>query len=192
MRRVPVGRCRSVRLSKQIVVGMTSGSTSLPLALPTHIACVRLPVRCCPNDTVSNLVVHVSYDSQKIKLANFYRASGDGACIDLGDTDWKMITATNQGWGVVRQSGPPFYRMQHHEPLVEPHSRGQHRRVVQIRHYRDGCGKAADHNVGDRRRSKVHVQSVSAKCMNIQEFSQAYPTITKEVTATRPVLWRGG
>jgi len=61
-----------------------------------------------------------AYDSQRIKLANRCRANDDGACIDLGDNDWRMITATSLGWEVERQSGPLFYRTQHQEPLVEP------------------------------------------------------------------------
>lgn len=61
-----------------------------------------------------------AYDSQRIELANRRRASGDGALIDLGDHDWKMISVTPKGWDVVRHSGPLFYRTQHQQPLVEP------------------------------------------------------------------------
>ena len=65
-----------------------------------------------------------AYDSQRIELANRRRGSNDGAFIDLGDPEWKMIAVTPKGWEIVQHPGPLFYRTKHQLPLVEPISGG--------------------------------------------------------------------
>lgn len=65
-----------------------------------------------------------AYREPRRKLDN-RRASADGhVFIDMGDSHWRMIHASRDGWAIEPQSEPRFFRPQHMLPLPEPQRGG--------------------------------------------------------------------
>ena len=58
--------------------------------------------------------------AKSTSLANRVAMAGGDIFVDLGDDCWTMIRVTRDGYRLVRQRKPRFYRAKHQQPLPKP------------------------------------------------------------------------
>ena len=60
------------------------------------------------------------FEGQRVELQNRVAAHADAIWYDLTDEQWQAIRVTGEGWEVVKDPPPLFYRYEHHAPQVQP------------------------------------------------------------------------
>ena len=54
------------------------------------------------------------------ELANRTMVADGVVNIDLGDVSWRRIKVDREGWNILPQDQPHFFRVRHHKPIVDP------------------------------------------------------------------------
>lgn len=80
---------------------------------------VNQPTAKVINDTIEAAKL-LAFKEPKQELANRHQSKEDVLTIDMGDVLWKSVRVTANGWELVQQSEPTFFRPQHMRALPEP------------------------------------------------------------------------
>ena len=75
-------------------------------------------------------------------LFNRYAWLGDRLLIDLGDSDWKVIEVSEEGWSIIQPDKSVFRRFRHQLPLPIPKKGGDIKKVFDYLSVKDEGNKA--------------------------------------------------